>query len=276
MITDGPCYLKAIHTHINPSTKVGISNVKAQIENATLKQFNHNIVLDNMQLNEWYQEVITAQKDYDEDMLRHLFKIYKGSYCEDFRSHIVPYQSKWEQGDATKVEDVMNLALTKYNNLIAQTEWVSKDPPSVKVLALFSKALKQGKCTSADDKKTTTSSGIERDPRYKDHPDWKFSKTMGDHCNKDGKEWWWWCKYHNNGKGMYMRHTQESHQKRIDKVKAEKCDESDSSKDKNKNKNKTGSNFKLTDELKASLCNICSEADAMSLLTQLGAVNSEN
>ena len=58
-------------------------------------------------------------------------------------------------------------------------------------------------------------------------------------------------------------------------AKAKKDAEGGSNPEKNNNK-KTGSNLKLTDELKASLCNIRSEADAMSLLTQLGAVDLEN
>ena len=34
------------------------------------------------------------------------------------------YQSKWENGEATEVSEIFNLALNKYNNLNAQKEWV--------------------------------------------------------------------------------------------------------------------------------------------------------
>ena len=264
-ILDGPCLFRCIYDEVNPTTKAGTSAFKILVEKATMKQFQNDVKTANLQLSEWYDEIILVDKHWTEDMLRHLFRIYLTSPIDEFNRYMSDYKTQWEQGKSFKVLDIFTLAKTKYNNLKAETQWKPNDQIDQKLISLLTKASKK---VGGVDPNAKTNSG-----KYWANlpplPEWRKTKTETTITCED--KTWNRCKFHCGGKGMYVDdHTQEEHQQRIDAKKKAKADGKDSAGTEAAIKS---SNLVLNDELKKSLLNIRSEQDAMALLTQLGAEN---
>ena len=84
---DGPTMLQIIIQGINPTTRVGVSDFKMEIQNATLPKHNDNVqeMLDYMEMN--YEEIVCHNFTHP-DYVMHLFNALLSSKNEIFRSMI--------------------------------------------------------------------------------------------------------------------------------------------------------------------------------------------
>ena len=120
---------------INPTTQVGISNLKDAIEQATLQKSSNNIVvmLNRMQQN---LEYIKNHGSTHNDYLRHMFRALMTSTNVIFRDFIQREKDKWENEGTTTSDELSNLDRNKFNNMVATTEWSKSDPKDAIIAAL--------------------------------------------------------------------------------------------------------------------------------------------
>ena len=139
-----------IQKQVNPSTTTGAANLKDAIENANLKDFSYNI----KEFNIWFADQRTAiikeeGKELYNEYTRNLFKAYLTAKNEDFLEDIKDEKRNWRRG---KVKpgychtDVMEVALTSYNDLDAESKWGDEGSSNPSL-----NPSKSSKTTSADD-----------------------------------------------------------------------------------------------------------------------------
>ena len=105
---------------INPTTQVGISNLKDAIEQETLQKFSNNVfvMLDRMQKNlEDIKDSGSTHNDYLHHMLRALMT-YTNAIFRDF---IQKEKDKWETEGTTTSNELSNLDQGKFNNMVSTT-----------------------------------------------------------------------------------------------------------------------------------------------------------
>ena len=259
---DGCVILYLILQHCNPSTRVGVSDLKQTIRQCTVSKFNHNVINMTDKMMECMNEIESRNLTH-EDMVLDLFTALLTGKNEEFNQLIRSEKSKWEMGEVDHTpSDLVTLATLKYNNLVKQSLWTKSSEKDDKMVALTTKISELEK--KLDSKKTGGGGGNgnqDRSSNYDKVATWRFKKNLGDHVeNKDGKEWWW-CPQHNDKKGLYVRHKPEDHGKPF----VPKGSTSSTS--------TGGSNKSLTlnDKLKKAMVTKfkCSEAEATALMTSL-------
>ena len=142
---DGPLLWDFIRRRVNPTTTVGASKLKEELENTSLDKFGDDII----KYNAWFDDMRTmiirdeGPGKYNE-YLRNLFRAYLTCSVEEFVDAVKDERRKWMQGKLT-VEydygDLMDLGRVTYNNLIADDEWKKKESK-----------LEKNKASSGDEK----------------------------------------------------------------------------------------------------------------------------
>ena len=214
---DGPTMLQIIIQGINPTTRVGVSDYKMEIQNATLPKHNNNVqdMLDYMEMN--YEHILRHNFTHP-DYVMHLFNALLTSKNDIFRSMIQREKDKWELGEDVLPDSLVDKATTKYNNMVLQKLWNQTDPKDAKILALTTKlellASAFSTSTSAPEPKPLKQ---RNDNNWKPEP-WQITNVGPkiDDPNKPGKTLWW-CPHHkgrqNKWPGMYMNHEEKDHDK---------------------------------------------------------------
>lgn len=260
---DGCVILFLILQHCNPSTRVGVSDLKQTIRACTLPKFNHNVTEMTNKMIECRNE-IQARKFTHDDMVLDLFAALLTSKNEEFCQMIRSEKTKWELGaEDITADTLVTMAVTKYNNLDRQKLWSKSSEKDEKIVALttkledLEKKVKSGKAGSSSG--GGSGAGAGKASSYDKIAQWRLKKSFGDHIDsKDGKEWWW-CTKHQDGKGLYVRHAPADHGKPYQP----KGDSASSSSQK-----KT---LTLNDNLKKAMVTKfkCTEAEAESLMSSL-------
>ena len=135
---DGPTILWILLSISNPSTRVGVSELKLDIRNATSEKFKHNVrdITDFLSLK--HREILERGHTH-EDFLYDIFNALETVTNPNFAARIRDERQKWELGGLKTADDVMFEALTLYNNAISTNQWEYEDPKDAKIMALSTK-----------------------------------------------------------------------------------------------------------------------------------------
>ena len=205
---DGPTMLYMLLSLVNPTTRVGVSELKKLIMRATLPKFDHNVInmLDDMASN--YNRILELGSTH-EDYLMQLFEALLTTHNTIYENFIQAEKNKWELGDDYTSDNLIEVATTKYNNMFSDNKWKISDSKDAKIIALttkveqLEKAFSTTKQPSGPAKPTQSSSRIE---------DWRKVKTTYS-VEKNDLTWWWCPKHKFEGvfDGLYVRHKPEDH-----------------------------------------------------------------
>ena len=113
---DGVLIWDYLRRSIKPSTRVGASKLKGEIENITIDKFNNDL----SKFDTWFKDTKAEVKGYNDNLCQ-LFCIYLTSKQEDFLKAIKEMDRLWIQGNLTDTYSykyLMYLGLVTYNNLI--------------------------------------------------------------------------------------------------------------------------------------------------------------
>ena len=219
---DGPTMLYILLSLVNPTTRVGVSELKKLIMKATLPAFKHNVIdmLDDMASN--YSRILELGGTH-EDYLMNIFDALLTTTNIVFEHFIQSEKNKWEIGDEYTADNLIELATTKYNNLITDHKWNITEAKDAKIMALTTKIAELEKAFSTS---SSTSHKNAVQPRSRIE-DWRKTKTT-DSVEKNGLTWWWCPKHKLEGQfdGLYVRHKPEDHvdwQQKKDERKSNQC-----------------------------------------------------
>ena len=236
--TDGPTLLFIIFSKVNPSTRVGVSSFKKNIEKANLAKHKNNLELMLTDMKQNYSKIVELGKTH-EDYVMHLFDAMLTSKNQIFCDYIQIKKNDWEEGSEVQPDTLMQEATTKYNNMCKQNTWNKSDPKDAKIIALTTQL------KSLEDKLGDTTPSAKKG---KGIPAWRLKKE-GETKTVNGTKWNW-CPHHKTGtkQGMYVStHTAETH----DKYCAEKKKNSKSSG--SESASKAAKKLTLGNSLKAAL-----------------------
>ena len=225
---DGPTMLYLLLKSVNPATRIGLSNLKEEIEKATLARFNNNVndLLNNMSGN--YTTILQKGVTH-EDYVRHLFRALLSGPNSSLNCYIERCKDDWDTGADVTPDSLIQVAKEKYNNMVAQKEWNKTDPKDAKILALTTRLnkLEKEKKPAANPTppagsnsvggKGTAPKGVQKDGKtYVEGLNylelWRTIKKGGT-INRDGKKWHWCPKHKMDGKfnGLYMEQSPDGH-----------------------------------------------------------------
>ena len=270
---DGPTMLKLMLSVINPSTRVGVKELRRKLRTTRLSQFRHNVqdMLENMNGN--YVKILAKKQkhdNFDDD----LFEALLSTKNQVFHNYIQRLQDEWETGTDYTPGQIMELALQKYANMSERGVWHQNEKPDSQLHALATRLDSmenqiQGSSSSSKPKSTKSSSfstkkkfGIE---------EWRMNK-QGNTKVVNGVTYWWCPHHRNEGQfdGLYVTHKPSEH----DSWKAERDRKNAAWKDKRRSKTdksstssgKTPASKRLvmSEKLKSVLVSklSCSDADA--------------
>ena len=160
---DGPLLWDTIRRHVNPSTTVGASKFKEEIEKVTLADFDHDVQKFNTWFEDMRNEIIKEEGEgkYNE-YLRQLFRAYETSENKQFIDAIAEEKRKWHQGRLSvnyDYGDLLDLGRLTYVNLDVDQEKKKKtkekkgeEEGQAKFLALATSILQSLKGTNASNK----------------------------------------------------------------------------------------------------------------------------
>ena len=95
---DGPLLWDHIRRRVKPSTTVGASRLKDDIENKTLDDFDDDVTRYNSWFTDTRDQIIREEGEGYNEYTRSLFRAYRRSSNEDFRDAIASEKRKWTQG----------------------------------------------------------------------------------------------------------------------------------------------------------------------------------
>ena len=264
---DGPTMLWLLLQACNPLTRVGVSELKTDLRNATSAKFQHDVkkLTDYMsskcgEIEEKGQE----NQDYHLD----LFNALQTVPNPNFAAFIRDKRQAWEIGGEKQPNQIFAEALTIFNNAVSSNRWDSKDPKDAKIMALTTQveqlveAQKQY-LAMVSAKKTRMNAaakpGSTNPGDFLSIKAWRMKKTE-DSVQKEGRTWYW-CPHHKvegSYDDLYVAHKPEEHDEwknnrgQFQKKKyLEK--KQDKSEDKDENKNASSKKLINNDNSKAAL-----------------------
>ena len=147
---DGPLLWDYIRCRVKPSTTVGASKLKDELENKTLSDFGNNVIKYNSWFVDTRDQIIREEGDGYNEYTRSLFRAYKTSPNEEFRDAIASEKRNWTQGKlpvSYTFLDLMELARLEFNNLVEDDTWetnrskLDAENQESKILALATEIL---------------------------------------------------------------------------------------------------------------------------------------
>jgi hypothetical protein len=271
---DGVTMLQILIEKVNPTTRVGVVDLKDKIRNAKMANYSHNVREMTDKLQSYYNDILRKGRTH-EDFVLDLFNALGSGKNDVFCDFIQRKKDEWDTGVDIEADQLIKDALAKYNNMVTQKTWNSKESKDSKIIALttqvqaLEKRLEDKSSHSSSSSKKSTGDKSEKaafSTKYK-VAEWRLKKTFGDTVDKDGKTFHWCSKQHQDGKGMYVTHKEEDHtawKEKKDQWKANKSSKGGNSNSKAQEKNKS---MTLSDGLKAAMVSKfkCSAADAEKL-----------
>ena len=243
---DGPLLWDFIRRRVNPSTTVGASRLKDELETVKLSEYENDV----NQYNNWFDE--TKEKIIREEgatgyneYLRNLFRAYLTCSDPEFVEAVKDEHRKWMQGrlpDTYRYTDLMELGRLTYNNLTASNDWkggvgskgTNKSLDEKNFLALATElirtvARKQPTATSSEqgsDGSVTLKNGMVLKPWRFDNPNNESTKKL------DGGAIMKWCENDCHPKPMWCGRrnclNRANFQKHMDERRAQKGKSSES------------------------------------------------
>ena len=208
---DGTTMLFLIVSGINPSTRVGVSDLKSNLRSARLVQFQYNVTdLTDKMMTDY--ELILEKKGSHEDIVLDLFTSLLSGKNDIFSGFIQRRKDDWETGTEETHESLVQVANTKYNNMVMQGNWKNVDGKDSKMVALLTKVNDlEEKLKNRSSTSNQPTSG-QPSNKFFTLDVWRM-KYDGDSKVVDGKTWYW-CKRHKQDgvyDGLYVTHKEEDH-----------------------------------------------------------------
>ena len=123
---DGPLLWDFIRRRINPTTTVGASRLKDELENKTVADFGFDVVRYNTWFQDVRSEIRKEEGDGYNEYLRALFKGYLAAKNDEFLQTIGAEKREWVQGKVSlsyDYRDLMDVGRITYNNLVSDQTW---------------------------------------------------------------------------------------------------------------------------------------------------------
>ena len=114
---DGPTMLQILISGVNPSTRVGVSDLKSLIRFARLIQFQYNVVdmCDSIMSN---YELIGKCGGRHDDIILDLYDALLLGKNDVFNCFVERGKDNWEVGSDVTHDTLINSAVTKYHNMV--------------------------------------------------------------------------------------------------------------------------------------------------------------
>jgi len=123
---DGPLLWDFIRRRVKPSTKVGASKLKEEIESKTSASFSNNVAKHNTWFEDTRRAIIAKEGEGYNEYTRMLIKAYKTSTNAELKEAVKEKEQKWIQ-DKLKIDysftDLLELGRIKYNNQVENENW---------------------------------------------------------------------------------------------------------------------------------------------------------
>ena len=217
---DGPTMLWLLLSKINPSVRVGISNLKTNLQTANMPAHKHDVVALLDYMHDKYTRIYQNNGQHG-DYTLNLYTALLTANNDEFKTFINNLQDEWETSpsaddDVTSSEYLRTKALQKYNNMSNANRWKKTEDPSAKLISALVTQVKSledklEKGTPLKANATNHSSGTNGKEKLL-IPEWR-TKNEGPKCDCDGMTWYW-CPHHfKKGlfDGLYMTHKPEDH-----------------------------------------------------------------
>jgi len=277
---DGPTILWILLQSCNPSTRVGVSELKSDLRTATSAKFKHNVKDLTDYMSSKFREIREKGQQHH-DYLLDLFNALETVPNDNFTCFVRKERQAWEIGGKKEADQLIAEAMTIYNNAVSSNRWEYSDPKDAKIIALSTKLeeLEKQVNLSAHSTQSQQSNSKSNDnksggnnSKYLTIEDWRMKKGEQT-VERDGKTWHWCPKPVSPGRndGLYVTHKPEDHEewaKNRNRFKKNKKD--DEKKEDKDNESSTKSNDKslaLSNSLKAALLTRCdltaAHADAL-------------
>ena len=259
---DGPTILWILMQTCNPSTRVGVSELKEELRSATSAKFNHDIQKLTDFMSSKYREIKEKGQKH-EDIILDVFNAFKTVPNPDFAAHVRDERKHWELGGEKDVDQIISEALTIYNNAITANRWQTTDPKDAKIIALTTQVQKLVEMQTPLVANATQATNQNRNPsrfQFTEIAAWRMKKGP-EKLEKDGKTWFW-CPHHKiEGQydGLYVTHKPEDHdawlQRKNDRLaKRRRAKDNQKDSDEGKQSHEDGSKkLIISDSLKAAL-----------------------
>ena len=119
----------------NPSTRVGVAELKEDLRKATSAKFKHDVKTLTDDMCSKLRKIREKGQRHD-DFHHDLFKALETVPNTDFNPHVREEKRKWVIGGTKTADPLILEVVTIYNNAIASNTWDNKDPKDAKILAL--------------------------------------------------------------------------------------------------------------------------------------------
>ena len=272
---DGPTMLHILIAGVNPSTRVGVSDLKSIIRSTKLVQFQYNVVemCDSIITN---YEMIEERGGRHEDIVLDLFDALLSGKNDIFNRFVERSRDDWEIGSDITHDSLVSMSITKYNNMAKLGRWKQVEPKNATIVALTT----QIKNLENKIGNTSNSSGGGL-PGSNNNKNSKFTleawriKFDGKEKTMDGVLWYWCSKHVIDGvyDGMYVKHLEDKHEEWLERKKGWKKGSKDTTTSNESQSTGVVTTPKLTlsNNLKAAMIiNFhCSEAEANSLWSEV-------
>ena len=216
---DGPTILWILLRAVNPSTRVGISEIKKSLRLAHSSKFKHNVMSLTDHMSSKYRSIIDKGHKHEDYMLD-LFDALGTVPHPDFVAHVRDERKAWELGGFKTADTIIAEAVTIYNNKVEAGTWEYKDPKDAKITALTTELESLRKAQTTLTALVTDTAGNSYANKWKKSASgYSFSiepwrKIKGEaSVERNGKQWWW-CPHHKmEGEfdGLYVTHQPEKH-----------------------------------------------------------------
>ena len=267
---------------VNPSTRVGVSDLKSIIRSTKLVQFQYNVVemCDSIITN---YEMIEERGGRHEDIVLDLFDALLSGKNDIFNRFVERSRDDWEIGSNIMHDSLVSMSVTKYNNMVKLGRWKQVEPKNATILALTT----QIKNLENKIGNTSNSSGgglpgsnNNKNPKFTLEA-WRI-KFDGKEKTVDGVLWYLCSKHVIDGvyDAMYVKHPEDKHEEWLERKKGWKKGSKDTatSNESQSTCGVTTPKLTLSNNLKAAMIiNFhCSEAEANSLWSEVVQNSSVN
>lgn len=123
---DGLLLWDFIRRRINPTTTVGASKLKDQLETKSVADFGYDVIRYNTWFQDTRAEIRKEEGEGYNEYLRALFKGYLEAKNEEFLQTIGAEKREWVQGKVPpnySFRDLMDVGRITYNNLVSDQSW---------------------------------------------------------------------------------------------------------------------------------------------------------
>jgi len=280
---DGPTILWLLLQICNPSTRVGVAELKEDLRRTTSEKFQRNVKNMTDHLSSKFRNIREKGQTH-EDYLPDVFNALATVPNPDFAAHVRDGRREWELGGLKTADEIISEAVTIYNNAVSANRWDTSDPKDAKIVALATRIdelveqqTKLAALATSNSQNRTRKNGSRRfnsdNNNFKINPieDWRMKQT-DPKIERDGKTWWWCPRHVQPGKynGLYVTHKPEDHDDWVQKKEARRARfaKENSKEDKpSTSGDETAKKLVLTENLKAALLTRCdltgAQADAL-------------